>query len=462
MRAFDLIVIGAGSGNSIVDERFAHQRVAILDNGRRFGGTCLNYGCIPTKMFVLPADLLASPADAARVGVHLPTPSADWAQVRDRIFGRIDAISDAGQTWRADNPEVTLFRDTGRFVGPKVLRVGQEEITAEKIVIAAGSRAVVPSIPGLSGAFDAGLAHTSDTVMRLDSLPPRITILGTGYIGAEFAHVFSAFGSHVTMIGRSDRVLSREDDAVSERYTTLLAERIDLRLQRDAVGITVHDATVTVTTRGRDGSVEEVDSDILLVATGRTPNSDTLDVAAAGIAVDPAGFVIVDDQQRTNVPGVWALGDVSSPWMLKHVANHEARIVAHNLHDPEHLARNDRRPVPHAVFGHPQIAAVGLTEREAREGGLDVVVAVQDYAGTAYGWAMEDDTSFVKIVADARTGRILGAHALGPQASLLIQPLISAMTFDLRAADMARGQFWIHPALTEVVENALLGLGRDR
>jgi mycothione reductase len=171
VRAFDLIVIGAGSGNSIVDERFAHQRVAILDNGRRFGGTCLNYGCIPTKMFVLPADLLASPADAARVGVHLPTPSADWAQVRDRIFGRIDAISDAGQTWRADNPEVTLFRDTGRFVGPKVLRVGQEEITAEKIVIAAGSRAVVPSIPGLSGAFDAGLAHTSDTVMR-PRLPP--------------------------------------------------------------------------------------------------------------------------------------------------------------------------------------------------------------------------------------------------------------------------------------------------
>ena len=161
MRAFDLIVIGAGSGNSIVDERFAHQRVAILDNGRRFGGTCLNYGCIPTKMFVLPADLLASPADAARVGVHLPTPSADWAQVRDRIFGRIDAISDAGQTWRADNPEVTLFRDTGRFVGPASAARWPGKTTTERVGSGTGnSRTVTRSaatgrfVPGWRGDAD--------------------------------------------------------------------------------------------------------------------------------------------------------------------------------------------------------------------------------------------------------------------------------------------------------------------
>ena len=459
MRAFDLIVIGAGSGNSIIDERFAHQRVALLDNGRRFGGTCLNYGCIPTKMFVLPADYLTSPADAARVGVHLDAASADWAQVRDRIFGRIDPISDAGRDWRAESPNVTLFRETGRFIGPKTLRVGDEEMTAEKIVIAAGSRAVIPPLPGLSAAFEAGVAHTSDTIMRIGALPPRIIILGTGYIGSEFAHVFSAFGSSVTMIGRSARVLGREDEAIAERYTSVLAEAIDLRLERDITDISVADGVVTVTMRRRDGSVDAVESDLLLVATGRTPNGDTLDVQASGVATDAAGFVLVDDQQRTSVPGIWALGDVSSPWMLKHVANHEARIVAHNLLEPQHPARRDARPVPHAVFGHPQVASVGLTEREAREGGLDVVVAVQDYAGTAYGWAMEDRDSFVKVVADRRTGCLVGAHVIGPQASVLIQPLIQAMSFSLSVSEMARGQFWIHPALTEVVENALLGLG---
>lgn len=461
MLEFDLIVIGAGSGNSILDERFAGQRVALLDNGRMFGGTCLNYGCIPTKMFVLPADFLTSPEEAARVGVRIEPPTAGWAQVRDRIFGRTDAISLSGETWRADAPNITLFRETGRFVGPNVLRVGEQEITAPKIVVAAGSRAVIPALPGLADAFEAGLAHTSDTVMRLEALPRRVTILGTGYIGSEFAHVFAAFGAQVTMIGRSGRMLSREDVAVGERYTELMRDRVDLLLEQEATAVAVTDGAVTVTTRGRDGTEHRVESDLLLVATGRRPNGDELDVRAGGIDTDAAGFVVVDDQQRTSVAGVWALGDVCSPWMLKHVANHEARIVQHNLLDPADPARRDARPVPHAVFGHPQVASVGLTEAQARDGGLDVAVASQDFGGTAYGWAMEDTTSFAKVVADRVNGRIVGAHLIGPQASTLIQPLIQAMTFGLDARTMARGQYWIHPALTEVVENALLGLDLD-
>ncbi len=458
MREFDLIVIGAGSGNSILDERFAGLDVALIDDGAMFGGTCLNYGCIPTKMFVLPADFLTSPAEAARVGVHIEQPTADWAQVRDRIFGRTDAISLAGEKWRADAPNVTLYRHRARFVGPRTLAVAGEEITAPKIVVAAGSRATLPQIPGLADAFAAGLAHTSDTVMRIPAAPRRVTILGTGYIGSEFAHVFAAFGARVTMIGRSARMLSREDAAIGERYTEVMRGQVELLLEHEATAVTSADGVVTVTARGRDGATTTVESDLLLVAVGRRPGGDELDVAASGIDVDPAGFVVVDDQQRTSVPGIWALGDVCSPWMLKHVANYEARIVQHNLLDPAEPARRDARPVPHAVFGHPQVASVGLTEEQARAGGLDVTTASQDFGGTAYGWAMEDATSFAKVVADRRTGRILGAHLLGPQASTLIQPLIQAMTFGLDAHTMARGQYWIHPALTEVVENALLGL----
>lgn len=459
MRAFDLIVIGAGSGNSILDDRFAGQRVALIDDGRWFGGTCLNSGCIPTKMYVLPADYLTSHVDAARVGVQMAQPSADWRQVRDRIFGRTDAASQGGEKWRADAKNTTLYRERARFVGPKVLAVGDQEITAPKIVIAAGSRPVIPQVPGLADAFAAGLAHTSDTVMRIDALPRRVTILGTGYIGAEFAHVFGAFGAEVTMIGRSARMLRREDAQISERFTTLMGERVNLLLEHQVLGVGVHGGAAVIATRGRDGSPRDIETDLLLVAVGRTPNGDQLDVTAAGVELDDAGFVVVDDQQRTTVPGIWALGDVCSRKLLKHVANAEARIVQHNLLHPEDPVRRDQRPVPHAVFSHPQVAAVGLTEAEARAAGLDVSVGVQEYADTAYGWAMADTTSFAKVIVDRASDTIVGAHILGPQAATLIQPLIQAMTFGLAAHTMARGQYWIHPALTEVVENALLRAG---
>lgn len=461
MRAFDLIVIGAGSGNSILDERFAGQRVALIDAGLRFGGTCLNSGCIPTKMYVLPADYLTSPGAASRVGVHVAQPSSDWKRVRDRIFGRTDAVSQGGEKWRADADNITLYRERARFIGPKTLSVGGDEITAPNIVIAAGSRPVIPQVPGLRDALSLGLAHTSDTVMRIDALPRRITILGTGYIGVEFAHIFAAFGAEVTMIGRSARVLRREDADISERFTTMIGERVDLLLEHQVTGMTSHGDTLVVATRGRDGE-RDVETDLLLVAVGRTPNGEELDACAAGVELDDAGFVVVDDQQRTSVPGIWALGDVCSPQLLKHVANSEARIVQHNLLFPDKPVRRDRRPVPHAIFSHPQVAAVGLTEAEARDAGLDVGVGVQKYADTAYGWAMADANSFAKVIVDRASGTLVGAHILGPQAATLIQPLIQAMTFGLDANTMARGQYWIHPALTEVIENALLRAGEAK
>jgi mycothione reductase len=186
------------------------------------------------------------------------------------------------------------------------------------------------------------------------------------------------------------------------------------------------------------------------------PNGDTLDLAAAGIETDDRGLIVVDEYQRTTADGVFALGDVSSHYPLKHVANEEARTVQHNLLHPDAMVVADHRFVPHAVFAEPQIAAVGLTEQEAAKQGLDYRVGRQAYADVAFGWAMEDTEHFVKVVVDATTGLIVGAHLLGPQASSLIQPVVQAMSFGQRAADVARGQYWIHPALAEVVENALL------
>jgi mycothione reductase len=208
-----------------------------------------------------------------------------------------------------------------------------------------------------------------------------------------------------------------------------------------------------------DGSTLRADT--VLVATGRVPNGDLLDAEHAGVKVIN-GRVIVDEYQRTTARGIFALGDVSSDYQLKHVANHEARVVRHNLlqdwDDTENMWPSDHRYVPSAVFTDPQIASVGLTENQARAKGYDTKVKVQDYADVAYGWAMEDATGIAKIIVDDSTGLILGAHIMGHQASSLIQPLIQAMSFGLSAQDMARGQYWIHPALPEVVENALLAL----
>ena len=462
MRHFDLIIIGSGSGNSIADERFADWDIALIDDGARFGGTCLNYGCIPTKMFVLPADQLRAPEAAAPIGVTAPRPTADWATVRDRIFGRIDPISEGGEAWRAQASNITLYRDTARFVGERTLEVAGETITADRIVIGAGSRCTSPeSIEGLAEAWASERVHNSDTVMRIDALPERVIILGAGFIAAEFAHVFSAFGAHVTVVARSGTMLRREDAEVSRRYTLAAARHLDLRLghvtrrvEADAEGVRVHTTD--------NGGVEHVlEGDLLLVATGRRPNSDRVDAAAGGIATDAAGFIVVDEQQRTSVEGVWAFGDVSSPHMLKHVANHEARIVQHNLLHPDDPWTNTLSPIPHAVFGHPQVAAAGYTEAEARAAGYDVAVAVQEYGSTAYGWALEDTESCAKLIADKETKQLLGAHIIGPQASSLIQPVIQAMSTGLDVPTMARGQYWIHPALTEVVENALLSLGLE-
>ena len=457
---FDLAIIGSGSGNSIPDERFSEHRIAILEKGT-FGGTCLNVGCIPTKMFVHPADLAASVAHARKLGVDLTLEGVRWPEIRDRIFRRIDPISVAGRNYRAERLEnVTLFEGHARFTGPRTIDTGTgETITADQVVLAAGSRAVVPDIPGLAEVDH----HTSDTIMRIDALPERLAIIGGGFVAAEFAHVFGSFGTAVTILNRSDALLRGEDEEVSARFTALARERWDVRLDTTAEKVEEYDGGIRLHL-DTDGAAETLDVDMVLVATGRRSNSDGLALDLAGVEVDEDGLVVVDEHQRTTAEGVWALGDVSNRFQLKHVSNDEARVVRHNLlhvDRPEAMVTSNHAVVPSAVFTSPQIASVGLTEQEARERGLRYVTARQSFGDTAYGWAMEDTTGFAKVLADPDSGRLLGAHLMGPEASNLIQPLIGAMSFGQTAQEVARGQYWIHPALTEVVENLLLGVCVD-
>jgi len=457
---FDLAIIGTGSGNALVTADFDDKHVAIIESGS-FGGTCLNVGCIPTKMFVYAADVANTVAHAHRYGIDATLTGVRWPDIRDRVFGRIDPISAGGKDYRVNGPNTTAFLGHGTFVGPRRLRIDANhqgaagipagvEITAEQIVIAAGARPTVPTVVSESGVP----FHTSDTVMRLDELPQRLVILGSGFIAAEFAHVFSALGSQVTVVARSSALLRKLDTEISARFTAIARQQWDLRLDTVLTRVSGNEREVSLDFA--DGS--RVSGDVLLVATGRVPNTERLGLDVAGIATHQDGGVSVDAYGRTSVEGVWALGDVSSAHQLKHVANHEARIVAHNLAHPGDLRSFDHRYVPAAVFTCPQIATVGLTEEQVKASGRSYVTKSQAYGDTAYGWAMEDTTGVCKVIADPATGELLGAHVMGDQASNLIQPLIQGMSFGQTAHQVARGQYWIHPALGEVVENALLGL----
>jgi mycothione reductase len=455
---FDLAIIGTGSGNSLVTPDFAGKRVAIIESGT-FGGTCLNVGCIPTKMYVYAADVANTVTHAARYGIDATVDGVRWTDIRDRVFGRIDPIAASGRDWRVNGPNTTVFLGHATFTGPRRLRIdvsdhAVHEITADQIVIAAGAHATVPTLVRQSGvAF-----YTSDTVMRLDELPKHLVILGSGFIASEFAHVFSALGSQVTVVARSNALLRHLDTEISQRFTALARQQWDVRLNTTVSKVGGDQREVRLDFA--DGS--QVSGDVLLVATGRVPNTENLGLEVAGIATHEDGGVTVDAHGRTNVEGVWALGDVSSAHQLKHVANHEARVVAHNLAHLHDLSSFDHRFVPSAVFTSPQIATVGFTEEQLTASGRGYVTMSQAYGDTAYGWAMEDTTGVCKVIADPATGELLGAHLMGYQASNLIQPLIQGMSFGQTVTEMARGQYWIHPALSEVVESALLGLELGR
>jgi mycothione reductase len=458
VETYDIAIIGTGSGNTLLNDRFAGKRTALCEQGT-FGGTCLNVGCIPTKMFVYAAEVATTIRDAARYGVDAHIDRVRWDDIVSRIFGRIDPISISGEEYRRASPNVDLYSRHTRFGpvqpdGRYLLRTeAGDEFSADQVVIAAGSRPVIP--PAI---LDCGVDyHTSDTIMRIPELPEHLVIVGSGFVAAEFAHVFSTLGVRVTLVIRGGSLLRLSDDTISERFTRIAAAKWELRTHRNVVGGASSGSGVAL--RLDDGST--LNADLLLVATGRVSNADLLDAEQAGVDVEN-GRVVVDEYQRTSARGVFALGDVSSPYQLKHVANHEARVVRHNVlcdwDDTESMVVTDHRYVPSAVFTDPQLAAVGLTENQAIARGFDISVAIHDYGDVAYGWAMEDTTGIVKLIAERNTGCLLGAHIMGPQASSIIQPLIQAMSFGLTAPEMARGQYWIHPALPEVVENALLDL----
>lgn len=450
MERYDLIVIGSGAGMNVVDRaRRRGMKVALVENGP-MGGTCLNRGCIPSKILIHPADVIREMEDAARIGVQAKIKDLDFGLVRRRMWDLVLGDRRSMEKAVGSDSELGYYHLTGFFVGPKTMQVGDGQITAPKIMIAAGVRTRIPDIPGLNESE----VLTSENVFDVKEIPRRLAILGGGYKACEFAHFFSAFGSEVTIIGHNPRLLPREEDETSELVKSKLSRYVNILVNKDVMEVKKRMRRWIVVHKDRStGEVGDVETDEILVTTGVRSNSDLLRPDATGVSMDKSGYIIVNEFLETNVPGIWAFGDIIGRNMFRHTANYESDVAWINAFGTRKMVL-DEHAVPHAVFTYPQVASVGLTEREAQRKGYDYMVGFNLYSNCAKGYAMGEEDSFVKVIVENPTRRILGATVVGPQASILLQPLVYLMNAgDQSFGPIAQSQT-IHPALSEAVVGA--------
>jgi mycothione reductase len=450
LQKFDLIVIGSGSGLDVANAAVqSGLKVAVIERGK-MGGTCLNRGCIPSKLLIHSADVVETIKNAETFGIKVEGFSVDFEKIVDRVNGIIDPDSEniKNAFKYVTNPK--LFQVECKFVGQKMIQVGEETITADKILIACGSRPLIPKLKGLEGS---GFI-TSDEALRLKKQPRVLTILGGGYIATELAHFFGALGTKINIVQRRKSLLPNEDEEISEKFNTVFAKKYDVYTDYQTIEVFKKDDDFHLIAKNREEKTIELTSDGLLVAVGRIPNTDTLDLEKTGVRLNENGHVIVDEYLETTTKGIFALGDVVGKYQFKHSANHEAQYAYTNIVRPDHKVAVDYTAMPHAIFSSPQIAGVGSTEQELKKKGIDYQKSVYPYIQTAMGEALEDKDGFVKFLVEKESRKILGCHIIGTDASTLIHEVLVPMRSGDGTIDSITQTITIHPALSEVVARA--------
>jgi mycothione reductase len=455
MKNYDLIVIGTGSGmnyvNSIIDSN-PKIKVAIIDKDEP-GGICLTRGCIPSKILLYPAELVRELETAPLFGIKLEIKDIDFRMIMERMRRNIGEDIEMIRQGLTEGTYLDYYPEPAEFVSPYTLKVGDETLHSEMIFLCTGSR---PAIPPVRGLEEAGYL-TSDTVLELNECPKSLAILGGSYIGAEYGHFFSAMGAEVTVIGRNSHFLPQEEPEISELARIKMSEYMHILTNHEAIEVRKeNNGQKTVIAKERDSGEEtKVTVDEILVATGRVPNTDILHPERAGIRTDIHGWILVDEYLETSQPNIWAFGDANGKYLLKHVGNYESGIVYLNAIMKEKV-KADYHAVPHAVFSYPEIAGVGMSEQEALEeyGENRVVIGFKLFEDTAKGAAMEARDYFVKVILDSLEEKILGAHIIGPHASVLIHQIIPLMYTPSRSAKPIIRSMDIHPSLSEVVTRA--------
>ncbi len=449
MKEFDAIVVGAGSGLDIASGYASHgKQVAVVEPGP-LGGTCLNRGCIPSKMLIHHADVASTIKDSGRFHIDAELNSVDFSRIVEEVNETVSSDAEHIEDAVRDSDNHTLYKTEAEFVDEKVLDVDGEKITADTIFVAAGTRPMVPPVEGLESVD----YLTSKTALELEEQPDELVVIGGGYIAVELAHFYSALGTDVTIIEMADSLVSREDREVSQKFTELASERYDVNLGLKASKVEEVGEKVKVTAEDENSNKHSFAGHDLLVAAGRVPNTDRLKVENAGIETDERGFVETDEHLRTNVDGIYAIGDIAGNWMFKHSANLEAEHAFRNaMTGDEHPV--DYTAMPHAIFSSPQISGVGKTEQELEMEGADYAVGAYNYENTGMGLALKEEDGFVKVLADPETREVLGCHIIGPHASSIIHEVLVAMKSGSGTVDDITDTVHIHPALNEVVQRA--------
>ncbi|UCD95820.1 MAG: dihydrolipoyl dehydrogenase [Candidatus Bathyarchaeota archaeon] len=458
MKEYELIAIGTGSAMNIVGavvQRNPEMKVAVIDKDEP-GGICLTRGCIPSKMLLYPAELIRTIANTEKFGIDVQVKEVDFQRVMERMRKAIQKDIDTIRQGLSNSENIDYYPAPAEFVGPYKLRVSDQTITSKMILLCTGSKPTVPPIKGLE---DVGYL-TSDTFLQMTRLPKRIAVIGGGYIAAEYGHFLSAMGSIVTIIGRNPQFLKQEEPEISalakrelEKYMTILTNHEVKEVRKTSTGKKL------LTINRADGAQIAIDTEEILVATGRSSHTDLLHPEKAGIDTDRNGWIIVDEYMESSQPNIWAFGDANGKHLFKHAANYESQIVYYNAVLKKRV-KADYHAIPHAVFTYPEIGAVGLREREAIErfGADNVLIGFYRYENTAKGEAMAVRDYFVKVIVKRDDLKILGAHIIGPHASVLIQEVVNLMyTTTQNITPITRGMH-IHPALTEVVERAFRSL----
>ena len=455
MKEYDVIAIGTGSAMYVLEglmQRNPNIKIAVIDKDEP-GGICLTRGCIPSKILLYPAEVIRTIQRAKVFGIEVDLKTVNFAKVVKRMRTIIDKDIESIRQGLSSSPNIDYYHATAEFTGPYTLKVQGETIRSNMILLSTGSQTAIPPIDGLK---EAGY-YTSDTILYETKLPRSIAIVGGGYIAAEYGHFLSAMGSKVTIIGRNPQFLPQEEPEVSALAKEELGKHMTILTNYEVmqVGKTPGGKKKLVAVDRETGQKTPITADEVMIATGRGPGTDILHPDRAGIQTDAHGWIVVDEYLQTTSPNVWAFGDANGKYLFKHKANYDAEIVYYNAV----LGRKtpfDYHAVPHAVFTDPEIASVGLGEEEAVErlGPGRILIGFERYEDTAKGEAMAVKNFFVKVILERDSLRILGAHLIGPEASVLIQEIINLMYTPDQSARPLMAAMHIHPALSEVIQRA--------
>jgi pyruvate/2-oxoglutarate dehydrogenase complex dihydrolipoamide dehydrogenase (E3) component len=447
MTSFDAIIIGTGQSGPSLAHRFAQagKRVAIIER-KRFGGTCVNNGCIPTKTLIASARAAYVARRAAEFGVMIEGPvRVDMKVVKARKDAIVKVSNEGVEQGLREDPNISVYVGQARFVGPKQVAVNGELLEAEQIFINVGGRADVPPVPGI----DTVPYLTNSSMMAVDFLPEHLVILGGSYVGLEFGQMYRRFGSAVTVIQRDDRLIPREDEDVSRAIRDILeAEGIRVVTGADVTRVDDRNGKVALAVATKE-EVSEVIGSHLLVATGRRPNTDDLGLDQAGVATDERGYIKVDSRLRTNVPGIFAMGDCNGRGAFTHTSYNDFEIIAANLFEGEERRVEDRITT-YAVFIDPPLGRAGMTEQEVKRSGSKALVARMPMEDVGRAYERSETQGFMKIIVDAETKQLLGAALLGIEGDEIVQGLLDMM-YAKAPYTVIRRAMHIHPTVYEMI-----------